>query len=262
MLRVRDWAKYFENNRTRELKSMTWVPFPNSHDGDGYTELLDHPNGAAHFGAWVSIVQVASKCDVRGTLLRDGARPHDARSLARMTRFPLAIMEEAIQRLVEVVGWLEVASDPAPEYGVTATPQESAATPQESAADCRRGAVSSIPFNTPPSSLSSSTEETLRGASARKKGGKKFTPPSVDEVRAYCAERGNGIDAELFVATYKRQNWNLSNGQPMSDWKSAVITWEKNNRKTTPAHAGRDVTMDDLAERAKTLFPSPEDAVA
>jgi len=69
---IKNWDKHFENNRTRDLKQMRWVPFPNSHDGDGYTELVEHKNGPAHLGCWVAIVQVASKCDTRGTLLRGG----------------------------------------------------------------------------------------------------------------------------------------------------------------------------------------------
>ena len=44
---------HFENNRARELKSMAWVPLPNKMDGDGYTEPVTHPGGAAHFGACV-----------------------------------------------------------------------------------------------------------------------------------------------------------------------------------------------------------------
>jgi hypothetical protein len=106
MLRVKDWEQHFENNRTRELKSLHWAPVPNKQDGDGYTELMDHPNGVAHYGAWVAIVLVASKCDPRGTLSRDGARPHDAASVSRITRVPADVMSEAIERLVSI-GWLE-----------------------------------------------------------------------------------------------------------------------------------------------------------
>jgi hypothetical protein len=53
--RVKDWSKIYENNRTRELKRMDWVPIPNKMDGDGFTELVDHPNGAAHLGAWLAL---------------------------------------------------------------------------------------------------------------------------------------------------------------------------------------------------------------
>jgi hypothetical protein len=114
--RIRDWARNFENNRTRELKKMDWVPVPNKHDGDGFTELLDHENGMAHYGAWHLILQVASKCDPRGTLLRDGAgggkTPHTPHSLARITRGSAAVFGEAIGRLVNI-GWLETCDNPA-----------------------------------------------------------------------------------------------------------------------------------------------------
>src|SRR4051812_15271607 len=100
LYRIRDWSKHFENNRTKELKHMTWVPMPNKMDGDGYTELVTHPNGAAHFGAWCALVEVASKCGDRGTLMREGAKPHDSASLQRITRLPAAVFDEAIPRLV------------------------------------------------------------------------------------------------------------------------------------------------------------------
>ena len=114
--RIRDWAKHFENNRTRELKYMDWVPVPNKHDGDGFTELLDHPEGLSHYGAWHLILQVASKCEIRGTLLRDGAvggkRPHTPESLARITRGDEKTFKVAIDRLVSI-GWIEVCNNPA-----------------------------------------------------------------------------------------------------------------------------------------------------
>ena len=113
LLKIRDWEHHFENNRTRELKSLGWVPLPNRQDGDGYTELLDHKDGASHYGAWVAIVQVASRCDPRGTLLRDGRTSlhcskiaHDSASLSRMTRIPKHILQAAIERLISI-GWLE-----------------------------------------------------------------------------------------------------------------------------------------------------------
>jgi len=125
-LRITDWDEHYENNRTREMKRMSWVPMPVKHDGDGYTELLDHPNGAAHFGAWCALVQVAARCGTRGTLLRDsrttpqeGAESHNPASLARMTRIPEAVWVEVLPRLVSI-GWIEG-------YEI---PQEGAAIPQ------------------------------------------------------------------------------------------------------------------------------------
>lgn len=112
VLRIVDWDRHFENNRTRELKRMEWVPVPNKHDGDGFTELLDHRDGVLHYGAWHLILQVASKCDPRGTLLRDGKRAHDLASLSRITRISEKVLKSAIERLLNI-GWIEIYDDPA-----------------------------------------------------------------------------------------------------------------------------------------------------
>lgn len=56
--------------------------------------------------------------------------------------------------------------------------------------------------------------------------GKRFTPPTVDEVRAYCRERGNNVDAEKFVDFYTAKGWKVGKN-PMKDWKAAVRTWER-----------------------------------
>lgn len=109
MLRIKDWERY-ENSRTRQYDKLDWVPVPNTMDGDGYTALLDHKHGAAHLAAWYTLLAVASRRPrgLRGTLLRDCGKPHDAHSLSRMTRIPAAIYQEAIPRLLSPeIGWLE-----------------------------------------------------------------------------------------------------------------------------------------------------------
>jgi hypothetical protein len=58
---------------------------------------------------------------------------------------------------------------------------------------------------------------------------KKNIPPSVDEVAAYCAERGNGIDAESFIDHYTARGWMIGKNK-MQDWKAAVRTWERNHK--------------------------------
>lgn len=58
----------------------------------------------------------------------------------------------------------------------------------------------------------------------------RFQKPSVAEVSAYCRERGNNIDPEEFVAFYESKGWMVGKN-PMKDWKSAIVTWEKSARK-------------------------------
>jgi hypothetical protein len=127
LYRIKDWSANFENNRTRDMKNMAWVPVPNKHDGDGYTTLVSHENGAAHLGCWLAILQVASRCAERGTLLRDNKTPHNSASLSRITRLNQSLIEEAISRLCsDDIGWLEVVENeslidnPAPSCGKAA----------------------------------------------------------------------------------------------------------------------------------------------
>jgi predicted phage replisome organizer len=63
---------------------------------------------------------------------------------------------------------------------------------------------------------------------------KRFTPPSVEEVRSYCAERKNNVDAQRFVDYYTSNGW-LVGKNKMKDWRAAVRTWERNNTSSSKA---------------------------
>ena len=55
---------------------------------------------------------------------------------------------------------------------------------------------------------------------------KRFCRPDVQQVAAYCRERGNQVDAQRFVDYYTANGWRVGKN-PMKDWKAAVRTWEK-----------------------------------
>ena len=77
-----------------------------------------------------------------------------------------------------------------------------------------------------------SPSETKREKQAKEKR-TRFSAPSVDEVRDYCMERGNSIDAETFVDFYSSKGWKVGNS-PMKDWQSAIRTWEKRECRASP----------------------------
>ena len=54
----------------------------------------------------------------------------------------------------------------------------------------------------------------------------RFSPPSVDQVQAYCEERGNNVDPQRFVDFYSTKGWMVGKNK-MKDWKAAVRTWEQ-----------------------------------
>ena len=55
---------------------------------------------------------------------------------------------------------------------------------------------------------------------------KRFVPPTVDEVRDYCYDRGNAVDPQRFVDYYTSNGWMVGKNK-MKDWKAAVRTWEQ-----------------------------------
>lgn len=63
----------------------------------------------------------------------------------------------------------------------------------------------------------------------------RFVKPTLEEVQAYCAERGKGVDAQKWYDYYSANGWKVGKN-PMKDWKAAVRTWERsgNNGKPKP----------------------------
>lgn len=104
--------------------------------------------------------------------------------------------------------------------------------------------ISSTPYNPP------SSQEKRRNAP------KRFTPPSVEEVKAYCLERKNGLDAQAFVDFYSSKGWKVGNN-PMKDWKAAVRTWENRRKGEAPkketSYSMRDVEEDMKANLEKLM---------
>ena len=60
-----------------------------------------------------------------------------------------------------------------------------------------------------------------------KRKAKRFTPPTLEEVTAYCIERNNSVDPQHFIDYYTSNGW-LVGKNKMKDWKAAVRTWERN----------------------------------
>jgi hypothetical protein len=108
-LRVKDWSRNFETHESRKCKRLEWIAVPNDLSDIRYRMLLDHPNGTAHFGAWIAIVEVASTCKPRG-VLADGGVALSAKHLSFKTGIPEGVLAEAIPRLLEL-GWLDESSD-------------------------------------------------------------------------------------------------------------------------------------------------------
>ena len=67
--------------------------------------------------------------------------------------------------------------------------------------------------------------------------------PTLEEVKAYCKERGTDVDADRFFNYYEARGWKTKN-EPIRDWKALFRTWEPK-----PAdHAATDKAKADLED--------------
>ena len=78
----------------------------------------------------------------------------------------------------------------------------------------------------------------------------KFSPPSLEQVKAYCLERRNSVDAELFHDHYTSQGWYVGK-VTMKDWKAAVRTWEKSSFNHPPASEAAVVAANEGIEKRR-----------
>jgi uncharacterized protein YdaU (DUF1376 family) len=73
--------------------------------------------------------------------------------------------------------------------------------------------------------LTNNQELTLKDTGTK---AKRFVPPTLDQIRSYCNERLNNVDANKFIDHYTSNGW-LVGKNKMKDWKAAIRTWEKSS---------------------------------
>ena len=92
-----------------------------------------------------------------------------------------------------------------------------------------------------------------------KKSSKRFTPPTVEEVAAYCRERDNNVDPQRFVDFYEAKGWMIGKNK-MKSWKAAVHTWESRNKgSSTKGAVPEPVELPDYYKYLGNKPPSPDD---
>ena len=83
------------------------------------------------------------------------------------------------------------------------------------------------------------TEVRLGKDSIGKNNISRFAPPTLEEVKSYCSERKNNVDAETFINFYESKGWMIGKNK-MKDWKAAVRTWEKKDKAKPKSNSFTD----------------------
>lgn len=113
LYRIVEWDHHYEvsqSKRAERPEKLAWVAIPNKHDGKGFRRVARQTDAADLFAAWVLILEVASKCAPRGTLI-DSDGHLNAMDLADKTGFPERIFQRAFHFFTDSengVRWLEI----------------------------------------------------------------------------------------------------------------------------------------------------------
>jgi len=197
-----------------ELRWLDWIP-NDPEDDDSYSE----GNYVLH--GWEEHQAYASKSEER----------HERAKKAAQTRWEKQQAEQG-QCSNDAKRCYENATSNATSKGENAT--SNAPGHQDS-----KNQVNTPPLpngNTPPTGGDTGKKKTTRT---------KFVPPTVEEVRAYCEERNNGIDPALFVDHYAARGWKTKGGDKVHDWQACVRTWERyeDERKQTASTVPKAATV-------------------
>ncbi len=110
--------------------------------------------------------------------------------------------------------------------------------------------------------------KTIRQEDLEREGGKarRFSPPSLQEVKDEVERLGYAIDPERFIAHYESNGWMIGKNK-MKSWKSALVTWHKRQieeeGKRTPFATNRSTYTNAAYHPERSAPPStPQDDMA
>lgn len=61
-----------------------------------------------------------------------------------------------------------------------------------------------------------------------------LSPPSLEEIEAYCKERNSPVNPKRFFDYFEAGGWVDGKGNPVLNWKQKLITWETHSNAAQP----------------------------
>lgn len=98
-------------------------------------------------------------------------------------------------------------------------------------ATCNHLISNDIKCSRNPIQYESESNQNPKGNTAR---ATRFTPPTVDDVQAYCSEQHFAVDAQRFVDYYTANGWMVGKNR-MKDWRASLRTWASRDKQPYPA---------------------------
>lgn len=81
---------------------------------------------------------------------------------------------------------------------------------------------------------------------------KDFTPPTLEEIKEFCAQRNSPVDPNRFYDFFEAGNWVDTKGNPVRNWKQKFITWE---RKEVERNGGNTAAGESIPAKVSGQTP-------
>jgi hypothetical protein len=240
---IKNWEKHFEIAQSKRVEGpLNWVPVPTKHDSLAFRRIMALEDGAAIFGAWILILEIAAKCKVRGKLgelSESGPIEYGPGELAMMTGCPPSLFKRALEVLTSpIVGWI--------------------------IEDNSEKAQSSLGERSESTHLHDSTEHDKReqnrvGRKAPASRGvpRSARPPVDDDWLAELQEKPAYQNLEVRVVFSKMQVWCAAKGKQPT--RLRLINWL--NREDQPLNGATKISALDEIDRLYESYgnPTPKD---
>jgi hypothetical protein len=106
---IRDFHTNFIVSQAARIRgTLPWIAIPTKHDGKSFRRIMQHDHGAAIYGAWCLMIQIAAKCPAWGVVADDDG-PLTFEDLELKTGCPSKVFREATEVLSSKgIAWIEV----------------------------------------------------------------------------------------------------------------------------------------------------------
>lgn len=217
-----------------------WIKITTNIFDDEKIKIIDSmPDHDAILVIWIKLLTLAGKCNKSGCLEIADSMPYTDEMLAAVFNRPLQTIRMSLS-VFESLGMIERHTAIVLVNWEKHQNEAGLAIIREREAERKRiqrarqkllianvpDNVQDSPIDVPPLELDK--EEDNKEEKPDKPAKQTFSKPTIEEVAAYCQERGNNVDAARFCDYYESTGWMVGKHK-MRDWRAAVRTWERND---------------------------------
>ena len=218
------------------MAEIRWIKITTSMFDDEKIKLIENmPEGVSVLLIWIKLLTLAGRCNATGYIFLAENIPYTEEMLATIFNMQLNIVRLALNtfanfsmievsetQIIKVVNWEKYQNIEGLEKIREQTRQRVADFRQ------KQKSLPDVTLQVTPSNATDKNRLDQNRSDKEKNKRIAFTPPTIEEVTAYCLERNKGVDPGKWHDFYQAKGWKIGKNA-MRDWKAAVRTWERND---------------------------------